>query len=197
MFVRLGRKYRSFDAHLPDYWDTFEQCEELIENENSVNIPMTYQLEGKLRQGYINVVNPFRGSMVIGTPGSGKSYSIYGPFIRQMIQKGYSLFVYDYKFPDLTRRVMNELLDNIDCYGDLKPRMYVVNFDDPLYSHRFNPIHPRYLQDPIDSTEIAEVILKNAKRGMTFSRCRPAATSICLSGSSKSTRAASTAPSRI
>ena len=162
--VRLGRKYRSFDAHLPDYWDTFEQCEELIENEYSVNIPMTYQLEGKLRQGYINVVNPFRGSMVIGTPGSGKSYSIYGPFIRQMIQKGYSLFVYDYKFPDLTRRVMNELLDNIDCYGELKPRMYVVNFDDPLYSHRFNPIHPRYLQDPIDSTEIAEVILKNANR---------------------------------
>ena len=162
--IRLGRKYRSFDAHLPDYWDTFEQCEELIENEYSVNIPMTYQFEGKLRQGYINVVNPFRGSMVIGTPGSGKSYSIYGPFIRQMIQKGYSLFVYDYKFPDLTTRVMNELLDNYECYGELKPKMYIVNFDDPLYSHRFNPIHPRYLQDPIDSTEIAEVILKNANR---------------------------------
>ena len=162
--VRLGRKYRSFDAHLPDYWDTFPQCGELIENEFSVNIPMKYQTEGKMHQGYINVVNPFRGSMVIGTPGSGKSYSIYGPFIRQMIQKGYSLFVYDYKFPDLTSRVMNELLDNYGCYGELRPKMYIVNFDDPLYSHRFNPIHPRYLQDPIDSTEIAEVILKNANR---------------------------------
>ena len=162
--VRLGRKYRSFDAHLPDYWDTFPQCGELIENEFSVNIPMKYQTEGKMHRGYINVVNPFRGSMVIGTPGSGKSYSIYGPFIRQMIQKGYSLFVYDYKFPDLTSRVMNELLDNYGCYGELRPKMYIVNFDDPLYSHRFNPIHPRYLQDPIDSTEIAEVILKNANR---------------------------------
>lgn len=162
--VLLGRKYRSFDAHLPDYWDSFKQCEQLVSNPYSVNIPMKYQFKGKLHQGYINVVNPFRGSMVLGTPGSGKSYSIYGPFIRQMIQKGYSLFVYDYKFPDLTSRVMNELLDNYEGYGELQPKMYVVNFDDPLYSHRFNPIHPRYLKDPIDATEIAEVILKNANR---------------------------------
>ena len=162
--LRLGRKYRSFDASLPDYWDTFQQCEVLMENKYSINIPLKYQFEGKLRRGYINVVNPFRGSMVIGTPGSGKSYSIYGPFIRQMIQKGYAMFVYDYKFPDLTTRVMNELLDNYDCYKGVKPKMYVVNFDNPLYSHRFNPIHPRYLQDPIDATEIAEVILKNANR---------------------------------
>jgi len=162
--VLLGRKYRSFDAHLPDYWDSFKQCEQLVSNPYSVNIPMKYQFKGKLHQGYINVVNPFRGSMVLGTPGSGKSYSIYGPFIRQMIQKGYSLFVYDYKFPDLTSRVMNELLDNYEGYGELPPKMYVVNFDDPLYSHRFNPIHPRYLKDPIDATEIAEVILKNANR---------------------------------
>ncbi len=162
--IRLGRKYRSFDANLPDYWDIFQQCEELMENQYSINIPMTYQYKGIRHQGYINVVNPFRGSMVIGTPGSGKSYSIYGPFIRQMIQKGYSMFVYDYKFPDLTTRVMNELMDNYDSYGEIKPRMYVVNFDDPLYSHRFNPMHPRYLQDPIDATEIAEVILKNANR---------------------------------
>ena len=162
--VLLGRKYRSFDAHLPDYWDSFKQCEQLVSNPYSVNIPMIYQFKGKLHQGYINVVNPFRGSMVLGTPGSGKSYSIYGPFIRQMIQKGYSLFVYDYKFPDLTSRVMNELLDNYEGYGELQPKMYMVNFDDPLYSHRFNPIHPRYLKDPIDATEIAEVILKNANR---------------------------------
>ena len=161
--ILLGRLVRSFDAHLPDYWDTFQQCEELIENEDSVNIPMTYQYKGKLHQGYINVVSPQRGCMVIGTPGSGKTYSIYGPFFRQMMQKGYAMFVYDYKYPDLTRRVMNELLDNYHCY-DVKPQMYIVNFDDPLHSHRFNPIHPRYLQDPIDATEIAEVIMKNANR---------------------------------
>ena len=161
--ILLGRLVRSFDAHLPDYWDTFEQCEELIENEDSVNIPMTYQYEGKLRNGYINVVSPQRGCMVIGIPGSGKTYSIYGPFFRQMMQKGYAMFVYDYKYPDLTQRVMNELLDNYGCYP-VKPKLYIVNFDDPLHSHRFNPIHPRYLTDPIDATEIAEVIMKNANR---------------------------------
>ena len=162
--LRLGRLYRSFNARLSDYWDTFPQCETLVENPFSVNIPTIYQDKGKKRRGYINVVNPFRATMVIGTPGSGKSYSVYGPFIRQMIQKGYSLFVYDYKYPDLTRLVMNELLDNYGCYGELKPKMYVVNFDNPLYSHRFNPIHPRYLTDPVDATEIAEVIMKNANR---------------------------------
>ena len=161
--ILLGRLVRSFDAHLPDYWDTFKQCEELIENEDSVNLPMTYQYKGKQRQGYINVVSPQRGCMVIGIPGSGKTYSIYGPFFRQMMQKGYAMFVYDYKYPDLTQRVMNELLDNYHCY-DVKPKMYIVNFDDPLHSHRFNPIHPRYLTDPIDATEIAEVIMKNANR---------------------------------
>ena len=161
--ILLGRLVRSFDAHLPDYWDTFEQCEKLIENEDSVNIPMTYQYEGKLRNGYINVVSPQRGCMVIGIPGSGKTYSIYGPFFRQMMQKGYAMFVYDYKYPDLTHRVMNELLDNYGCYL-VKPKLYIVNFDDPLHSHRFNPIHPRYLTDPIDATEIAEVIMKNANR---------------------------------
>ena len=161
--ILLGRLVRSFDAHLPDYWDTFPQCEELIENEDSVNIPMTYQHEGKRRDGYINVVSPQRGCMVIGIPGSGKTYSIYGPFFRQMMQKGYAMFVYDYKYPDLTHRVMNELLDNYGCYP-VKPKLYIVNFDDPLHSHRFNPIHPRYLTDPIDATEIAEVIMKNANR---------------------------------
>ena len=161
--ILLGRLVKSFDANLPDYWDTFPQCEELIENEDSMNLPMTYQYQGKLRHGYINVVAPQRGCLVIGIPGSGKTYSIYGPFFRQMMQKGYAMFVYDYKYPDLTHRVMNELLDNYHCY-EVKPKLYIVNFDDPLHSHRFNPIHPRYLTDPIDATEIAEVIMKNANR---------------------------------
>ena len=163
--IALGRAINAIKAGtLAEENDTFPQCERLIQNRFSINIPTTFQDKGRQHKGWINVVNPFRGTMVIGTPGSGKSYSVYGPYIRQMIQKGYSLFVYDYKFPDLTERVMNELLDNYKAYGDKQPRMYIVNFDDPLYSHRFNPIHPRYLQDPIDATEIAEVIMKNANK---------------------------------
>ena len=96
--VLLGRKYRSFNPNLPDYLDTFPQCQELIENEYSINIPMTYQHNRKTHNGYINVVSVFRSVLVIGTPGSGKSYSVYGPFIRQMIQKKYTIFVYDYKY---------------------------------------------------------------------------------------------------
>lgn len=162
--VLLGRKYRSFDANLDDFWDTFPQCEELIENKFSVNIPIRYQYKGKLRQGYINCGNIFRSSLCLGVPGSGKSYSIFGPFISQTIEKGFSMFVYDYKYPALTNRVLNELLDKYHCY-DVKPKLYVVNFDAPLYSHRFNPIHPRYLEDPLDATEIAEVIMKNVNKG--------------------------------
>lgn len=162
--IALGRAINAMKAGtLVEDNDTFPQCERLIQNRYSINIPMIYQDKGKKHKGYINVVNPFRGTMVIGTPGSGKSHSVFGPFIRQMIQKGYSLFVYDYKYPDLTRRVMNELMRNYGCYR-IKPKMYVVNFDDPLYSHRFNPLHPRYLNDPLDATEIAEVIMKNASR---------------------------------
>ena len=161
--ILLGRKFRSYDSKLPDYWDTFEQCEKCITNEYSVNIPIKYQWEGKLRDAYINCVSPQRGCMILGTPGSGKTAAIYSAFMRQMIQKQYSMFVYDYKFPSLSTKILNELLDNYDCY-DTKPKLYFVNFDDPLHSHRFNPIHPRYLTDPIDSTEIAEVILKNANR---------------------------------
>lgn len=118
--VLLGRKYRSFDPNLPDYLDTFLQCETLIENDYSVNIPIKYQYQGRIRKGYINAVSVFRGTLVIGTAGAGKSYSVYGPFIRQMIKKGYAMFVYDYKYPDLTNKVLNELLDNYECY-DIKP----------------------------------------------------------------------------
>ena len=144
-------------AYCPD-------CGELIENKYSVNIPMKYQYEGRIHKGYINAVSVFRGTLVIGTAGAGKSYSVYGPFIRQMLRKGYAMFVYDYKYPDLTNKVLNELLDNYGCY-DIKPKMYVVNFDDPLYSHRFNPLNPHYLTDPIDATEIAEIIMKNVNKG--------------------------------
>lgn len=161
--ILLGRKFRSYDGKLPDYGDTFEQCEKRIENELSVNIPIKYQYKGKLRDAYINCVSPQRGCMILGTPGSGKTAAIYSAFMRQMIQKQYSMFVYDYKFPSLSDKILNELLDNYDCY-DVKPKLYFVNFDDPLHSHRFNPIHPRYLTDPIDATEISEVILKNANR---------------------------------
>ena len=159
----LLRKGRSLSFR-DDGEDRLLQCEDKVENRYSVNIPVKYSYKGSERKGWINVINPFRATMILGTPGAGKSYSVYGPFISQMVRKGYSMFVYDYKYPDLTSRVMAEFFSLPE---DKRPRgmkMYFVDFDSPERSHRFNPIHPRYLQDPVDSTEMAEIIMKNASR---------------------------------
>lgn len=173
----IARKLTGFNQDVNDDNETFEQCTELVETEDSINIPMKFQYKKKIRKGWINVVNPFRATMILGTPGSGKSFSVYNPFIAQMIKKGYAMFVYDYKFPDLTEVVYNEALRryppirNPRYFADRSqpeyipdpsaPTFYVINFKDPRYSNRCNPIHARYLSDPADSAEVAEIIMKN------------------------------------
>jgi len=156
----IGRHLHLNWDELNDVNETFQQCDDLIETEDSINIPTKYQYKGAIHNGWINVVNPFRATMILGTPGSGKSFSVYNPFIEQMIKKGYTMFVYDYKFPDLTEVVYNELLLNIDKYP-VKPEFFVINFNDPRYSNRCNPIHPRYITDQAASAEVADIIMKN------------------------------------
>ena len=145
--------------------DTFRQCERKLEDRYSINMPMRYQWQGRMRDGWINVVNPFRGTLILGTPGSGKSYSVYGPYIEQMVRKGYSMFVYDYKYPDLTKIVYNELCADGMAGYPVKPKFYTIDFNDPVHSHRCNPIAARYITDPADSAEIAEVIMLNIAPG--------------------------------
>lgn len=147
-----------------DLDESFLQCETLIENQYSVNIPTRYMHNKKTRHGWVNVVAPFRGVIVLGLPGSGKSYSVYGEFIRQMARKHFSFFVYDYKYPDLSRDVYNVYLQNKDGY-EHEPQFCVINFDDPRYSLRCNPMHPKYINDPADSTEIAELVMLNINKG--------------------------------
>lgn len=176
-FALISRKLAAFSQDVNDDKETFEQCEELIETEDSINIPIKYQYQKKIHKGWINVVNPFRATMVLGTPGSGKSFSVYNPFMAQMIRKGYAMFVYDYKFPDLTEVVYNEAIKKYPPIRNPKydtdksqpryitdpsaPQFYVINFKDPRFSNRCNPIHARYLNDPADSAEIADIIMKN------------------------------------
>lgn len=176
-FAMIGRMMYGFNKNVNDDNETFEQCRELIETDDSVNIPFKFQYKNKIHKGWINVVNPFRATMILGTPGSGKSFSVYNPFIKQMISKGYCMFVYDYKFPDLTEIVYNETLRRYPlrknpAYGKdpsepewIKdkdtPQFCVINFKDPRYSNRCNPIHARYLEDPADSAEVADIIMKN------------------------------------
>ena len=158
-----GRKFSAFNEAVNDRNETFSQCRKLMKTDDSVNIPMRFQYRYRIFKGWINVINPFRATMVLGTPGSGKSFSVYGPFIEQMIAKGYSMFIYDYKFPDLTEIVYNEFIDNVHKY-DIIPEFCVINFNDPTRSLRCNPINPRYITDPADTTEIAELVMLNVNK---------------------------------
>ena len=143
--------------------ESFRQCTELIDTPDSINIPTTFKYENRSLRGWINVVNPFRATMVLGNPGSGKSYSVYEPFIEQMIAKGYSMFVYDYKYPSLSMKVYNELIMHTDAYR-VMPEFNVIDMNKPTHSNRCNPLHPRYLKDPADASEIAELIMLNVNK---------------------------------
>ena len=158
-----GRKFSAFNEAINDRNETFDQCREKIATGDSINIPMKFQYRYRWRKGWINVINPFRATMVLGTPGSGKSFSVYGPFIEQMIAKGYSMFVYDYKFPDLTEVVYNEYIANLHKY-DVIPEFCVINFNDPTKSLRCNPLNPDYIKDPADTTEIADLVMLNVNK---------------------------------
>jgi hypothetical protein len=158
-----GRKFSAFNEAINDRNETFDQCRDKILTPDSINIPMKFQYRYRWRKGWINVINPYRATMVLGTPGSGKSFSVYGPFIEQMIAKGYSMFVYDYKFPDLTEVVYNEYIANLHKY-DIIPEFCVINFNDPTKSLRCNPLNPDYIKDPADTTEIADLVMLNVNK---------------------------------
>ena len=143
--------------------ESFMQETRLMENEYSVNLPTRFYYKKKWNKGWINVVNPFRASMVLGTPGSGKSYAIVNNYIKQQIEKGFAMYIYDYKFPDLSEIAYNHLLHHLDAYK-VKPQFYVINFDDPRKSHRCNPINPTFMTDISDAYESAYTIMLNLNR---------------------------------
>ena len=142
---------------------SFPQEERLLENEFSVNIPTLYNLKGRKRAGFINIVNPFRGGMVLGTPGSGKSFVFVNAYIRQLIAKGFCMYIYDFKFDDLSEIAYNTLLRNYDKYS-VKPQFYVINFDNPRKSHRCNPLNPALMGDITDAYESASTVMFNLNR---------------------------------
>jgi len=143
--------------------ESFMQETRLMVNEYSVNLPMRFRYGGRMHDGWINVVNPFRASIVLGTPGSGKSYAVVNSYIRQMISKGFSCYLYDYKFDDLSTIAYNTLLHNTDKYK-VTPKFYVINFDDPRRSHRCNPINPEFMTDISDAYEASYTIMLNLNR---------------------------------
>lgn len=143
--------------------ESFMQETRLMENEYSVNLPTRFYYKKKWNKGWINVVNPFRATIVLGTPGSGKSYAVVNNYIKQQIEKGFSMYVYDFKFDDLSTIAYNHLLNNQKGYR-VVPKFYVINFDDPRRSHRCNPINPASMTDISDAYESAYTIMLNLNK---------------------------------
>ena len=149
--------------------ESFEQCEEVINDKYSVNIPMRYYWKGKFRKGAINITNPFRGTWVVGTPGSGKTFSVIEPFIRQHSKKGFAMVVYDYKWPTLAQKLYYAY-----CLNKAKGRMHgaekdfqfnVINFVDVSHSRRVNPIQRKYIPNLAAASETAETLLESLQKG--------------------------------
>ena len=156
-------KNNMMDDRFNDENESFQQETKLMENEYSINLPTKFYYRKRWNKGWVNVVNPFRASIVLGTPGSGKSYAVVNNFIKQMIEKGYSLYLYDFKYPDLSTIAYNHLANHKEGYK-IPPKFYVINFDDPERSHRCNPIHPDFMSDIADAYESAYTIMMNLNR---------------------------------
>lgn len=146
--------------------ESFEQSRKLEENAYSVNIPMVFYWKKKMHKGWINIINPFRGTIVLGTPGSGKSFGIIDPFIRQHSAKGFAMMVYDYKFPTLAKTLFHQYCKN----KRLKKlpegcEFRIVNFTDVEYSSRINPIQKKYIPDLAAASETAATLLASLNKG--------------------------------
>ncbi|WP_321334996.1 conjugal transfer protein MobC [uncultured Bacteroides sp.] len=156
-------KNNMFDDVFNTENESFMQETKLMINDYSVNLRTKFWYKKKQWKGWINVVNPFRAAIVLGTPGSGKSYAVVNQFIKQQIEKGYTGYIYDFKFPDLSTIAYNHLLNNREGYKKV-PTFYVINFDDPSRSHRCNPINPSFMDDISDAYESAYTIMLNLNR---------------------------------
>lgn len=146
--------------------ESFEQTTKKVENQYSVNIPMKFHYNGKTQKGWINIVNPFRGTLLMGTPGSGKSFSVVNSYIRQHAAKGFSMVVYDFKFPDLAKITYYQYLKN-KKKGILKGnyKFNVINFSDIEYSKRINPLKREYIEILADATETSEALYESLQKG--------------------------------
>ncbi|HZW71662.1 MAG TPA: conjugal transfer protein MobC [Hanamia sp.] len=143
--------------------ETFPQEERKLENEYSINLPAKYRYKKKYRNSWINVINPFRGSLVMGTPGAGKSYFVIRHIITQHIKKGFAMFLYDFKYDDLTKIAYNTLLNNTRHYK-VKPKFFVINFEDLNHSHRCNPLDPASMWDITDAMESSRTFMLGLNR---------------------------------
>jgi hypothetical protein len=152
-----------------DQWnveqESFMQPAQACLTPYSVNIPTLFYYRKKVRHGWINIDNIFRGTLLIGTPGSGKSYGVVNPFIRQLIAKEFTLCLYDFKFSDLAQVAWYhyQLARQQGKCRDYK--FYVINLNEVERSCRINPFRPEYLRTLADASETAEALVEALKKG--------------------------------
>lgn len=146
--------------------ESFEQSKDKVETEFSVNIPMKFFYNRKWHNGWLNICNCFRGTFVIGTPGSGKSFSVINSFIRQHSAKGFAEVVYDFKFPELAKIAYYNYQKNKQL-GKIPSnfKFNVINFSDIEYSRRINPLKREYIEILADATETAEALYESLQKG--------------------------------
>ena len=146
--------------------ESFQQSETLVANDYSVNIPMIYYWKRRMHRGWINIINPFRGTIVLGTPGSGKSFGVIDPFIRQHAVKGFAMMVYDFKYPTLAKTLFYQFCKNRKA-GRLPVNcgFRTINFTDVEYSDRINPIQRKYIPDLAAASETAATLLASLNKG--------------------------------
>lgn len=163
-FAMIGRLFVGFHEHGNDLKESFQQETEPVRNDWSVNLPTKYFFRKRWHNGWISVINPFRGTLIVGSAGAGKSFSVFNPYIEQMIAHGYTMMLYDFKMPDLTKVVFNALERN---KYNIKPcpEFKCINFKDPVKSNRCNPLAPEYLEDVIDASETARVVMEALNKG--------------------------------
>lgn len=144
--------------------ESFDQNKELVNTDTSINIPYLFRYNGKINKGWINI-NPFRGTTVIGTPGSGKSFGVINPAIRQMIAKGFCLCIYDFKFPDLAQIAYYHYLIKKSKDSGYNYRFHIINLNEVEKSKRVNPFHKKYIQTLAEAQEMAESMVSSLQKG--------------------------------
>lgn len=144
--------------------ESFSQNHELVENRTSVNIPFLFRYNKRINKGWINL-NPFRGTMVIGTPGSGKSFGVINPAIRQMIKKGFCLCIYDFKFPDLAKIAYYHYLLRKNRDISYHHQFHVINLNEVEKSKRVNPFKKEYIRTLAEAQEMAESMVSSLQKG--------------------------------
>ncbi len=144
--------------------ESFAQNTELAETDTSVNLPYLFRYQKKTHKGWINL-NPFRGTMVIGTPGSGKSFGVINPAIRQMVAKGFSLCIYDFKFPDLSQIAYYHYLLKKSNDGGYQHQFNIINLNEVEGSKRVNPFKKEYIRTLAEAQEMAEAMVSALQKG--------------------------------